>query len=1281
MIMRKIRQILMTTAVLISSAMTSWAEPYSGTPVAPKQINYNYAHYGLSADYNGYYIISTAEELYGFAELVNGGTNTANAILTADIVVNENVLNDDGTLNGTPTYSWTPIGTNSKKFLGTFDGYGHTISGLYFNDTTNSNYPDGGNYVGLTGFAYFAKIKNVGVIDSYISGYQYVGSICGDGNSSTTTNCYNTGTVSGSNYVGGLCGESGTLTNCYNTGTVLGHSNVGGICGYICLITNCYNTGTVSCTGGYVGGICGVNGIITNCYNTGTVSCNTLAGGICGDGGTLTSCFNTGEVKGRYPIGGICAIEGKQTDNCYYLEGCGSQNTFGVSATAEEFASGKITYLLNGSKSVGDLAWYQAIGTDALPVWNKNHGVVYATQPCISVFSNVNSSARKEHPSMDATGHCTDCGKSLVQGTLVTDNNYSGLNLTADFVGYYAISNSADLYWFANEVNNGKPNLKAVLTADIVVNENVLNDDGTLNGTPTYSWTPIGTSDYKYAGTFDGNGHTISGLCLNDRGYYVGLIGYANEATIKNVGLIDSYISGYQHVGGICGHGSNTNTNIINCFNTGTVFGSTYGSRIGGICGESGTQTNCYNTGMVSGPSVVGGICGIEGVQNNCYNMGTVSASYAGGICGEYGTQINCHNTGTVSGYSYVGGICGNGSGGSQTNCHNTGTVSGTQVVGGICGSAGTQNNCYNTGTVSGSYCAGGICGYDGNITNSYNTGTISGYLSVGGICGSGSDGSQTNCYYLAGCATDGNSVVQYGVGNATSGQSTADIEGKTKSATIEEFANGKIAYLLNGSTFEVTTWRQTLFADASPVLDATHNAVIGYFGEVKNIVTVYGNVVLTTDYTIANGKKLSIPEGASLTTTGEAIITNNGTLLVAGEISGNDLAGDGRFYYALLADADITLNTTSCTYKGTAYKIGNGLDITYATHTLCGKNFDYNGKPTVTYDANTNAGTATVTWNGTISRTFTITAKEIALVWENTVLTYNGSAQKPTATVDGLIGNDECTVTVTGAQTNVGTDYTATASVLSNSNYALPEDVTATFVINKGVPVYTVPENLAILCNQTLADVVLPEGFAFVNVGAELVIGENIATVTFTPKDVDNYNVVEGIEVKVTKAHDVATDAAVAATCTETGLTEGSHCSVCEVVFVAQTETPAAGHTIVVDEAVAATATTDGLTEGSHCSVCHETIVAQEVIPALGGQGGTAVADEAATAVSIYAYQNIIIVEAADAIEGEIAVFDVNGRMVVKTLAAGSRTEIQMQRDGLYIIRVGGQSKRVIIY
>ena len=84
---------------------------------------------------------------------------------------------------------------------------------------------------------------------------------------------------------------------------------------------------------------------------------------------------------------------------------------------------------------------------------------------------------------------------------------------------------------------------------------------------------------------------------------------------------------------------------------------------------------------------------------------------------------------------------------------------------------------------------------------------------------------------------------------------------------------------------------------------------------------------------------------------------------------------------------------------------------------------------------------------------------------------------------------------------------------------------------------------------------------------------------------------------------HSVVTDAVVAATCTATGLTEGSHCSVCGEILVAQTETPMIEHSMVIDAAIAATATTAGLTEGSHCSVCGKVIVEQKVIPVQGGQ------------------------------------------------------------------------------
>ena len=93
---------------------------------------------------------------------------------------------------------------------------------------------------------------------------------------------------------------------------------------------------------------------------------------------------------------------------------------------------------------------------------------------------------------------------------------------------------------------------------------------------------------------------------------------------------------------------------------------------------------------------------------------------------------------------------------------------------------------------------------------------------------------------------------------------------------------------------------------------------------------------------------------------------------------------------------------------------------------------------------------------------------------------------------------------------------------------------------------------------------------------------------------------------------HALVTDAAVAATCTEAGKTQGRHCSICGKVFTAQQEIPATGHTVVTDPAVKATCTEAGMTEGSHCSICGKVIEAQKTIPATGH---TAVTDPAVPA------------------------------------------------------------------
>ena len=610
----------------------------------------------------------------------------------------------------------------------------------------------------------------------------------------------------------------------------------------------------------------------------------------------------------------------------------------------------------------------------------------------------------------DDFGQCTVCGE-YTQPELVD--------------GVYQIASAAHLYWFASWVNKGNAEASAVLTADIVVNSNVLAADGSLNGDGSNfrTWTPIGYIDeegneYYFSGTFDGNGHTVSGLySVDDNKYCIGLIGEAAEATIKNVGIVDSYFSGLGTVGGVCGYAEYST--IDNCYNTGTI--NCEEDAAGGICGEADyycSITNCHNTGMINCAVYdAGGICGIA-YENcsitNCYNTGTVTCDVedAGGICGyayDNCTIINCYNTGTISSVSSVGGICGyTYNNCSITNCHNTGSVNSEYGAGGICGylDNNTITNCYNTGSVTcnESY-AGGICGLaqDNNtITNCHNIGTVTcGVENAGGICGYMEESTTaTNNFYLAGCATVGENAVQNGIG-AEQGETTADVEGQTTPATASEFASGSIAYLLNGSAFDGSVWHQTLFADEAPVLNSDHNSVIGYITEEGCVITVTGNVVVATDYEVANGKTLSIPAGASLTTTGSAVITNNGTIVAHGTLAGNNLEGNGDFIYGGHIDAaDLVLSNANYVYKGSAYD-----DIEFTvSRTICGKVFTYGDAYTVSYANNINAGQATISLTNNndaenvVSSQFTINPIEDEVVVTVTLadksVAFSGAAQ-----------------------------------------------------------------------------------------------------------------------------------------------------------------------------------------------------------------------------------------------------------------------------------------------
>lgn len=292
----------------------------------------------------------------------------------------------------------------------------------------------------------------------------------------------------------------------------------------------------------------------------------------------------------------------------------------------------------------------------------------------------------------------------------------------------YSISTIDELQTLAANVNNGT-NYSGVyfkLTENITLNENVLNKDGSLNITDKDSftaWIPIGTERNPFGGIFEGDGHTVSGLYVDeDNADNVGFFGYSN-GTIKNIGLADSYFDGNRNVGGVCGYNGGI---IENCYNMGMIFGS---YNTGGVCGHNGgTITDCHNTGSIS------------------------IGEYIGGVCGEnYGTIINCYNTGTVTGSYYMGGVCG-GSTGAVTNCYNTGAVTGSYYTGGICGhnsGSGTITNCHNTGAVIGNPYGGGVCGYNsgGTIASCYTVGAVSGDK-IGGVCGFNRNGTITSCYY-----------------------------------------------------------------------------------------------------------------------------------------------------------------------------------------------------------------------------------------------------------------------------------------------------------------------------------------------------------------------------------------------------------------------------------------------------------------------------------------------------------------------------------------------------
>ena len=333
------------------------------------------------------YVITTAEELAYLAILVNTDVDD----FEGDTVL---FRPSNGVLN-LSTHLWTPIGSMDpvteifSSFNGIFDGQNNTIDQMFVIDNHYKEDAETGNWalglfgeIGVYDDIGKAKVKDLKMTNPHVSGTYGVAAIIGAGNYGTVSNCSvvngeisgimmvggvagwnegiisncnNSSTITGSEYVGGIAGHTyeggtisqctnsgeisgvedndmirfiagitgsskGTVTNCNNTATVFGLGYVGGIVGdgEEALVISCSNSGKISGVG-YIGGVVGSVGILSNCYNTGAVFGTISIGGVAGWSleGKITSCYNEGEVSGTEYVAGILGYGGATILNCH----------------------------------------------------------------------------------------------------------------------------------------------------------------------------------------------------------------------------------------------------------------------------------------------------------------------------------------------------------------------------------------------------------------------------------------------------------------------------------------------------------------------------------------------------------------------------------------------------------------------------------------------------------------------------------------------------------------------------------------------------------------------------------------------------------------------------------------------------------------------------------------------------------------------------------------------------------------------------------------------------
>ncbi len=552
------------------------------------------------------FTINTPQELYGFAELVNNQKITfadTTVKLGADITLNVGNAEDWSTIE--PMNKWTPV----NGFKGTFDGQGHTLSGIYAT----------GSFVGLfhtinSG----SSVENLRIVNSYFEGTstgtrQSVGSVAGR-NHGTIENVYSDAIVKNSSQMtGGIAGmvvnSKGSFINCWFDGKVISTNQ--------------------SC-GGILGGLYGYGTTTTKETNTATMKHCLNTGYLYIQGTSETAVIRVGGLCGSVQLGTLTLEDSLSAGT---LETIGTQvgAVVGTLVNANSAVTAKNVYGVEDTFSTGLISW------------NNNEGPVIETSFEMKTKDEIKGIDAYKNTSLDFENYWVlrfekaPALKAFDEGDL--DVNWYYANSSAK---EFTINTSQELYGMC-ALDNTFSGKTINLGADIVLNTGDAKD--WAETAPDGVWTVR-----NLAGTFNGNGHTISGLYVKSSATYTGLFGTINAgARVSDLKIVNSYIEG-------------------NCT---TAPGNRAG--VGSIAGRNtGTIQNVYSEAIVKNSAqMTGGIAGMvsqdgENTISNCWFAGEIYANTAsGGILGcTYGKAAvveHCLNTGTlnITSGSQVGGLCG----------------------------------------------------------------------------------------------------------------------------------------------------------------------------------------------------------------------------------------------------------------------------------------------------------------------------------------------------------------------------------------------------------------------------------------------------------------------------------------------------------------------------------------------------------------------------------------------------------------------------------------------